>query len=303
MKDKIFLSFVIPCLNEEKTIERAVLAASQAGRKNIPGRFEVIVADNGSTDGSVKKVKKQKIARLVHVPVRGYGAALHWGILKAKGEYVLYADADLSYDFGEARKFVKLLDKDFDLILGSRIKGKIDDEAMPFLNRYLGTPFLTFLIRLIYGVKTSDCNSGMRMVKKSFYKTLHMRNSGMEWASELLLKTALRKGRYTEVPINFHKDQRGRPPHLLRWADGWRHFKAIALLKPNFLAVFLAVFLALAVFSLPKSFGVAFFFGLLAGTLLLSLSALKMLQFAIEGTASRLIARAALCRLPHWVFF
>lgn len=289
MKEKILLSLVIPCLNEEGTIEEAVETAYQAGKKWVPGKFEVVVADNDSSDGSVEKVKKQGVARLIKVPVRGYGAALHWGILKAKGKFVLYTDADLSYDFQETKKFIPFIKKDFDLILGSRMKGKIDEGAMPFLNQYLGTPLLTGLIRLIYRIKTTDCNSGMRMVKKSFYQTLHMRNSGMEWASELLLKTALHKGKYAEVPINFYKDQRNRPPHLLRWADGWRHLKAIVLLKPNSLAIFLPIFLIIAVVILPKSFGVAFFFGLLTEALLLSLLALKMLQFAIEGKESRLI--------------
>jgi hypothetical protein len=127
------------------------------------------------------------------------------------------------------------------------------------------------------------------MVKRDFYKSLKMRNSGMEWASELLLKTALKKGKYSEVPINFHQDERGKPPHLLRWVDGWRHLKAIILLKPNSLLIIFLVLLILAVASFSRLFGVAFFFGLLAGTLFLSLLALKMLQFAIEGKESRLI--------------
>lgn len=290
MKEKILLSLVIPCLNEEGTIEEVVETAYQVGKKWVPGKFEVVVADNGSSDGSMEKVKKQGVARLVHVPVRGYGAALHWGILKAKGKYVLYADADLSYDFGETKKFIPFIKKDYDLVLGSRIKGKIDEGAMPFLNRYLGTPVLTALIRLMYGIKNTDCNSGMRMVRKDFYKELKMRNSGMEWASELLLKTALSKGRYIEVPINFHRDQRGYSPHLLRWVDGWRHLKVIVLLKPNYLVIPLLMFACLTTIFLGRSFGITFFFALLTGALFLSILAVKMLHFAIEGIRSSALA-------------
>lgn len=289
MKEKILLSLVIPCLNEEGTIEEVVETAYQAGKKWVPGKFEVVVADNGSSDGSVEKVKKQGVARLIKVPVRGYGAALHWGILKAKGKFVLYTDADLSYDFRETEKFLKYIKSDYDLVLGSRFKGKIDEEAMPFLNRYLGTPFLTALIRLMYRIKTSDCNSGMRMVKKSFYQQLHMRNSGMEWASELLLKTALHRGKYAEVSINFHRDQRERSSHLLRWVDGWRHFKAIVLLKPNSLAIPLLFFAILTGIFVKTSFGISFFFALLTGALFLSILAVKMLHYAIEGTQSRVL--------------
>jgi glycosyltransferase involved in cell wall biosynthesis len=296
MKKEFSLSFLIPCLNEAETIEGVVEAAFQAGKKWLPGKFEVVVADNGSTDGSIEKVKKQRRARLIKVLIRGYGAALHWGILKAEGEYVLYADADLSYDFDEIKKFVRYLDKNYDLVLGSRMRGKIDEGAMPLLNRYLGTPVLTALIRLMYRIKTTDCNSGMRMVRKDFYKNLKMRNSGMEWASELLLKTALHRGKYTEVAIDFHRDQRKRPPHLLRWVDGWRHLKAIVLIKPNSLFIPFFIFTFLALIYLRISFTVAFFFTLLAGALFLSILAVKMLHFAIEGTRSRLLERVR--RIP-----
>ncbi|MCJ7740481.1 glycosyltransferase family 2 protein [Candidatus Microgenomates bacterium] len=176
------LSIVIPCLNEEVTIKRAVQTAYLSAKQLLKNNFEIIVADNGSTDGSLQKLSKIKHIRLIHVLVKGYGAALHFGILSAKYPYALFADADLSYDFSETGKFLPKIDKNFDLILGSRIQGNIEKGAMPFLHRFLGTPVLTFLIRLIYGIKTTDCNSGMRAVKRSFYRQLHMKNSGMEWA-------------------------------------------------------------------------------------------------------------------------
>ncbi len=188
-------SIVIPCLNEAETIEKAVFVALQSAKKHKKSKFEIIVADNGSTDGTLEKLSKIKNIKIINVPVRGYGAALHWGILSAKYPYILYADADLSYDFKELPKFLSASKLDYDLILGSRLKGNMQKGAMPFLNRYLGTPILTFLIKLLYGIKTSDCNSGMRMIKKSFYQNLQMKNSGMEWASELLIRTAIFNGK------------------------------------------------------------------------------------------------------------
>lgn len=228
------LSILIPCLNEKDTIQKVLIAVKKAATKFLTD-FEIIVADNGSTDGSLKYLKTRKDIKLINVPQIGYGAALHHGILLAKYDYVLFADADLSYDADEIERFISYINKGHDLILGSRFKGNIKNGAMPFTHRFLGTPILTYLIRSIYKINTSDCNSGMRAVKKSFYKKLRMKNSGMEWASELLIKTALKGGKYAEVPINFYKDQRRRKPHLRRWEDGWRHLKIIILLKPSLL--------------------------------------------------------------------
>ncbi len=284
------ISIIIPCLNESATIEEAVIQAWKALRTNQITPSEIIVADNGSTDGSTGKVIKQNIARIIKVPVKGYGAALHWGIMRAKGDYVFFADADLSYDFSEIKKFIPLVQQNYDLILGSRLKGKISKGAMPLLNRYLGTPVLTFLVRIMYDIKTTDCNSGMRMVKKSFYKKLNMRNSGMEWASELLLKTAIAGGKYGEIPIKFYKDKRGVKPHLLRWIDGWRHLKAIILVKPNHLFLLVVIFGLLAIYFIQKSFDLAYFFALLSGSFILSTLAAKMLNFAIDNRKSKLIS-------------
>ncbi len=281
---KPYLSIVIPCLNEAPTIQAAVKDALRNAKTYLKNGFEVIVADNGSTDGTLQILKRLKNIKVIHVPIRGYGAALHWGILEAKGKYILFGDADLSYPFSNLDRFLPLLEKQKpDLLLGSRLKGEIEKEAMPWSHRYLGTPILTLLIRLLYGIPTSDCNSGMRIVKKNFYRTLNMRNSGMEWASELLLKTALKKGVYAETPIEFLRDQRNRPPHLSRWADGWRHLKTIILLKPLVLGLVMIMSLILAVLIYPHSFALFSLFAMIFVVLLFSLLALKFLEFAIEG--------------------
>ena len=282
MLDKLKISFVIPCLNEEKTIKEVINKASNAGRNYIGKSFELIITDNGSTDRSVEIIKRTRKARLIKVPIRGYGAALHWGILKAKAEYIFYADADLSYSFSELKNFLPLLENKPDLILGSRIKGKIQKEAMPFLNRYVGTPILSFLIRVFYGIPTTDCNSGMRMIKRSFYKKLKMKNSGMEWASELIIRTALHNGIYKETPIIFLKDKREKSPHLLRWSDGWRHLKTIILLKPKIFVYIMGLFIFGIYLSYDNSFAFLSLFILLLMVTLLSFLALMFLSFAIE---------------------
>lgn len=281
--NKITLSIVIPCLNEKETIVRSVRSAKKYADKYFPNKNEIVVADNGSTDGTLELICNIDYVRVVHVPVRGYGAALHYGILSSLGKYTLFADADLSYPFSNLKQFESVMDINPDLVLGSRIKGKIAPNAMPPLHRYIGTPLLTLLIRLLYRIPVSDCNSGMRLVKNSFYSNLNMKHSGMEWASELLLKTAINKGKYTEVPIDFHKDKRNRPPYLSTWADGWRHLKTIILIKPSSLYIFLLFFPLLAVYFYRYSFGMTFLFLLLTEILIYSLLSLNLLEHAIDG--------------------
>lgn len=285
---KLKLSIVIPCLNEQDTILASVKDVQKYAKKYFSHQFEVIVADNGSTDGTLKIISKIRNLIIVHVPVRGYGAALHWGIIKAKGKYIMFGDADLSYPFSNLKNFKPLLNQDPDLVLGSRMTGQIQKGAMPPLHRYIGTPLLTWLIRMLYHIPTTDCNSGMRIVKKSFYLQLNMRNSGMEWASELLLKTALRQGKYLEIPIKFLKDKRRRPPHLSTWSDGWRHLKSIILLKASSLFVFFFFFVIFAIFIYPYSFSLSSFSIMLALVSILSYLALRFLEFAIERRHNRI---------------
>lgn len=276
------LSIVIPCLNEKATIARAIHLAKKAGRSNLKKKFEVVVVDNGSTDGTISILKKIKGIRLIQVSIRGYGAALHSGIHYAKYPYVLFADADLSYDFSQMNAFIPFISQKCDLVLGSRYEGSIAFNAMPITHRYFGTPILTSLIRLIYGINTTDCNSGMRMVKKSFYQSLHITNSGMEWASELLIKTGLEKGKYAEVPITFYKDKRKKHSHLNSWEDGWRHLKVIILLKPSMLLAIalLLILIGLSVVKTSLFTTIALF--LFAEFFIFSFLATKLLEGAIE---------------------
>ena len=227
------LSVVIPCLNECETIARAVARARAAiASTGLPG--EVIVADNGSSDGSVELAQVAG-ARIVAVQRRGYGEALHAGISQARFTYVGFADADLSYPFDEMARLLEPLHTDrADFVLGSRLRGLIEPGAMPFLNRYLGTPVLSKCIGLVTGLWTSDCNSGMRVFRRDLYATLDLRCRGMEYASEMLIRVAACDLRFHEVPIVFHRDQRGKPPHLRRWRDGFRHLRYIVSCIPQF---------------------------------------------------------------------
>lgn len=223
---RLQLSIVIPCLNESETIAACVKEALEGLRlTGLSG--EVLIADNGSTDNS-QQIATHCGARVVNVRDRGYGAALNGGIQAAFGEIVVFGDADMSYPFLEIPKLIQpLLSGEADFVLGSRLKGTIEKRAMPKLNRYIGTPILTFLIRLIYRLPMSDCNSGMRAFRRSIYPSLNLRCPGMEYASEMVISIAMQKVKYAEVPIGFRKDRRSRPPHLKRWRDGWRHLRFI----------------------------------------------------------------------------
>jgi len=225
------LSIVIPCLNEKDTIGLVVQKAMTSLQKlGLLG--EVLVSDNGSNDGSVQ-IANNLGARVVPCSRKGYGNALKSGLSSAAGKYLIMGDADDSYNFAEIDDFIKYLQKDNDIVIGTRLRGKIEKGAMPFLHRYLGTPVLTFIINMLFGTKISDCNCGMRGVRKDAFEKLNLESSGMEFASEMIIKAGILKLKIKEIPISFYRDKRNRSPHLNTWRDGWRHLKFILLYAPN----------------------------------------------------------------------
>ncbi len=219
------LSIVIPCLNEELTIGSCIEQAKK-GLLSLNIDSEIVVVDNGSTDRSLSIIK-EKGARIISVPVRGYGNALIAGIIGAKGEYVVMGDSDGTYDFTEAVNFMQKFNEGCEIVLGNRFKGKIEKGAMPFQNRYLGNPAISFLIRLLYGKGFGDTQCGLRGGKRETLLKLRLVCTGMEFASEMAIK-ALESGvKIGEVPIHLHPDVPGRKPHLRPWRDGFRHLKYI----------------------------------------------------------------------------
>ncbi|HTV18105.1 MAG TPA: glycosyltransferase family 2 protein [Polyangiaceae bacterium] len=234
------VSIVMPCLNEERTLPACIEMAHAAldtlrDRHGLHG--EVVVADNGSQDSS-RSIAEQLGARVVPCPVRGYGAALRYGILGARGRFIVMGDADGSYDFREAVPMVERLMEGFELCMGSRFRGTIQPGAMPWMNRYVGNPVLSGILNLLFHSGLSDAHCGMRAFTKSAFERLNPSSRGMEFASEMLIKATLLEQRRTEVPITLHPDGRGRPPHLRPFRDGWRHLRYLMMLSPVGLFLF-----------------------------------------------------------------
>jgi glycosyltransferase involved in cell wall biosynthesis len=227
------LTVVMPCLNEAETLAICVDKALAALRDNgIAG--EVVIADNGSTDGS-QQIALDHGARVVPVPLRGYGAALNAGILAARGRYVLMGDADDSYEFAHIPRFLAELRNGSELVMGNRFRGGIGPGAMPPLHRYLGNPVLSFLGRFLFHAPIGDFHCGMRAFPRDAYERLALRTTGMEFASEMVVKASLTGQRMTEVPTTLKKDGRSRPPHLKTWRDGWRHLRFLLMYSPRWL--------------------------------------------------------------------
>lgn len=232
----IELTILMPCLNEAETIATCVRKARGfLDRTGIAG--EVLIADNGSTDGS-QAIAQALGARVVPIRARGYGAALLGGINAARGRYVVMGDSDDSYDFSRLDGFVEKLREGWQLVMGNRFQGGIAPGAMPKLHRYLGNPVLTATGRILYGSPSGDFHCGLRGFDRDAILDLGLDLPGMEFASEMVVKATIRKLRITEVPTTLSKDGRSRPPHLRSWRDGWRHLRFLLLFSPRWLFLY-----------------------------------------------------------------
>lgn len=229
------VSVVIPCLNEANSIafcvEKAMRTFQAAGL-----RGEVVVADNGSTDGSIEIAEKFG-ARVIPVSERGYGSALRAGISAARGAFIIMGDADDSYDFSEVPRFVEMWRQGYDVVMGNRFRGEIKPGAMPWHHKYFGNPVLTSVLNLFFHAGIGDSHCGMRGFTRAVYERLDLRSTGMEFASEFVIKAAQLGARITEIPITLWPDKRGRPPHLRSFRDGWRHLRFMLLYAPNWLFI------------------------------------------------------------------
>lgn len=242
--ETIELTVLMPCLNEANTVAACVRKAREfLSAFGVAG--EVLVADNGSIDGS-QALAEAAGARVVPIPRRGYGAALQGGIADARGRYVIMGDADESYDFSALREMLDALRAGSDLVMGNRFEGGIEPKAMPFLHRYLGNPVLSFIGRLFYRNNIGDFHCGIRGFRADAIRSLRLNSDGMEFASEMVVKSALHRLRISEVPVRLYKDGRGRPPHLRTWRDGWRHLKFLLLHSPRWLFLLPGALLTLA---------------------------------------------------------
>jgi glycosyltransferase involved in cell wall biosynthesis len=227
------VSVVMPCLNEAETLAICIQKTISFFESNtIDG--EVIIADNGSTDGS-QEIAKNLNARVISIPKRGYGNALKGGFDAAIGKYIIMGDADDSYDFSNLTLFIDKLKEGNDFVIGNRFKGGIKKNAMPFLHRYLGNPVLSFLGRLFFKSTIGDFHCGLRGFSKEAYSRMNLTTTGMEFASEMIVKAHLLNFKIVEVPTILYKDGRTRKPHLKTWSDGWRHLRFLLLYSPNWL--------------------------------------------------------------------
>jgi glycosyltransferase involved in cell wall biosynthesis len=290
------VSVVLPCLDEAETLETCVhKALGSLAELGVAG--EVVVADNGSTDGS-QAIARSAGARVVDVPVRGYGAALRAGIAAARGRFVIIADADDSYALEDLGPFVEALRGGADLVMGNRFAGGIAPGAMPFLHRHLGNPVLSWLGRLFFRIPTHDFHCGMRGMRRDAVLGLGLRTTGMEFASEMVVRSALARLRMAEVPTTLRPDGRSRAPHLRTWRDGWRHLRFLLAFSPRWLFLYpslaliaVGVVAVLALFVGPVTFGTVSFD---VQTMVVAATALIL---GTQGAGLALVTRAYAARL------
>ena len=227
------LTILMPCLDEAETLGTCIQKANNwLKQSGIEG--EILVADNGSTDGS-QVIAKEYGARVVDVQQRGYGSALYHGAMAADSEYIIMGDADDSYDFSNLDAFVEKLDDGYDLVMGNRFLGGIQPGAMPWKNRYIGNPLLSWVGRMLFNCPARDFHCGLRAFRKDAFSMMDLRTTGMEFASEMVIKANLLHMKIAEVPTTLSKDGRSRPPHLRPWKDGWRHLRFMLLFSPRWL--------------------------------------------------------------------
>lgn len=291
------LTILMPCLDEAETLATCIAKArSYLEKSGVSG--EVLIADNGSTDGSVEIAEKAG-ARVVHERIRGYGSALRAGIAAARGRYIIMGDADDSYDFTALDPFVAALRGGADLVMGNRFRGGIAPQAMPPLHRYLGNPVLTGIGRLFYRSPIRDFHCGLRGFRTDSIRKLGLATTGMEFASEMVVRATVEKLRVEEVPATLSPDGRSRPPHLRSFRDGWRHLRFLLLLSPRWLflypgATLMLVGLASMLWLLPGP-RVLFGLGLGVNTLVYSAAAIvcgvQAMTFAIFAKVFAINAR------------
>src|SRR5215216_2033652 len=239
--NQIELSIVLPCLNEERTVGRCVAQAmSFLARQKIKG--EVLVADNGSTDRSAE-IAKSNGAVVVQVDKKGYGNALKGGFEAARGIFIIIADADDSYDLVNLMPFVEKLRAGYDLVIGNRFKGGIKKGAMPWHHKYIGNPVLSFIGQLFFQTPVKDFHCGLRGFTKQAVEKMNLQTTGMELASEMVIKSSILGMRVCEVPTTLSPDGRDRRPHLRSFRDGWRHLRFLLIYSPRWLFFFPGLFL------------------------------------------------------------
>lgn len=227
------VTILMPCLNEAETLALCINKAI-VWIKSSDIEAEILIADNGSTDGS-QKIACDLGAKVVDVKEKGYGSALYFGALRAKGDWIIMGDSDNSYDFSKLDPFIQKLNEGYDLVMGNRFLGGIEKGAMPWKNRYIGNPVLTFIGKFLFGISISDFHCGLRAFRKSAFLRMDLRTTGMEFASEMVIKSCIFGLKVAEVPTTLSQDGRSRPPHLRPWRDGWRHLRFMLIFSPNWL--------------------------------------------------------------------